>query len=70
MPSAVDGDGATENSALTAPMLRRIVRYSVLPYVRELLTERGRDTQTALEKVEAFFASHWSAAGDEEDDAE
>ena len=63
MPStSTDGDGA-----LSAEMIRRVVRYSVVPYVRELLLERGRDPEAALKQVEGFFDSYWTDALDEDE---
>lgn len=49
---------------LTGPALRRIVRYSVLPYVRELFVERGRDVGPALKTVEGFFEKYYGAVDD------
>jgi len=63
MPSSQNSHGAPE-IPLTGPALRRIVRYSVLPYVRELLVERGRDVAPALKTVEGFFEKYYEAADD------
>lgn len=49
---------------LTGGSIRRIVRYSVAPYVRELLLERGRDPSSVLAKLDEFFGPYYGDAAD------
>jgi len=38
-----------------------------LPYVQELLLERGRDPGPVLHQVEAFFSSYWTEESDDDE---
>jgi 5-methylcytosine-specific restriction endonuclease McrBC GTP-binding regulatory subunit McrB len=49
------GDGHS-GTPLTHERFRQIIEYSVLPYVRELVLERGRDPEPALASVRGIFA--------------
>jgi uncharacterized protein (DUF2461 family) len=67
MPSGGHGDGDETEGALTPETIRRIVKYSVLPYVRELLLERGRDPEQAKDQIESFFAQYWVTDAEDDD---
>lgn len=67
IPTAGKEGSRDEHAPLTAHHLRRIVRYSVLPYVRELVSERGLDPEPVLIHIGRMFAHYWSAASDEAD---
>jgi uncharacterized protein (DUF2461 family) len=53
MSSVGERDGSI---TLTQERLRQIVDFSVLPYVRELILERGRSPEPALDSIRALFA--------------
>ena len=63
MPAAQNASG-DDAPPLTGQGLRRIVKYSVAPYVRELLLERGRDPNASLRHLEAFFERYYGMAED------
>ena len=62
----MESDEGDDLVPLTPSLLRQIVRYSVVPYVRELMLERGRDPSSIVKKVVSFFETLWKQPDDDD----
>ena len=61
-------DDTDEAEPLTSLKVRQVVRYSIIPYVRELLVERGRDPEPAAKEIEGMFSVFWKGKTEEDMD--